>query len=303
MPSSKNINIKSRGKQGDVSINEFDLNQMVDHAAMVMIAKRGSGKSWVVRAILTHFARKIPMGIIIAPTDKMNSFYADFVPDSYIYYGFKPEIIKNLLDHQIWIIEKAKERKKQGKNTNTRAFIVMDDCLSSKGDWAKDQSVSTLLFDGRHYHITYILTMQFPLGIKPELRLNFDYVFLLADDTVSNQKRIFDHYAGIFPNFESFRQVFSQLTADFGTMVIVNRGVRDNILEKIYYYKAPDLSDQNGFKIGGNQYRKFDELNYNKDWRKEQGKGFDPEVAFSKQRLQRGKLTVNKVEKPKRGSR
>lgn len=303
MPNTKNINISSRGKSSDCPIYEFDLNQMVDHAAMVMIAKRGSGKSWVVRAILTHFARKIPMGIIISPTDEMNGFYHNFVPDSYIYYEFKAEVVENLLNHQRWIIEKQKERKKKGKETNTKAFIVMDDCLSSKGEWAKDQNVSKLLFDGRHYHITYILTMQFPLGIKPELRLNFDYVFLLADDTVSNQKRIFEHYAGIFPNFESFRQVFKQLTAEFGTMVIVNRGVRDNILEKIYYYKAPDLSNSN-IELGGNQYRKFNKLNYDQEWRKHKSEGFDADQAFNKKRLQSGKITVNKVGKTiKKGSK
>lgn len=145
--------------------------------------------------------------------------------------------------------------------------------------------------------------MQFPLGIKPELRLNFDYVFLLADDTVSNQKRIYEHYAGIFPNFEAFRQVFSQLTADYGTMVIVNRGVRDNVLEKVFYYKAPDVSNS-GIIIGGNQYRKFDKLNYDPEWSKHQNERFDADTAFSKKRLQGGtKLTVNKVKQPKKGTK
>ena len=84
----------------------------------------------------------------------------------------------------------------------------MDDCLGSKHAWAKDKPILEMFYNGRHFQITFILTMQFPLGIGPELRSNFDYVFLLADDFVSNQKRIYDHYAGMFPNFESFRRVF-----------------------------------------------------------------------------------------------
>ena len=69
-----------------------------------------------------------------------------------------------------------------------------------------------LLFNGRHYQLMYMLTMQFPLGITPELRCNFDYIFLLADDNTSNIKRMYEHYAGMFPDFNSFKQVFTQLT-------------------------------------------------------------------------------------------
>lgn len=297
MTNSKEITINHRGAKGECPINEFDLNQMVDHPSIVMIAKRGSGKSWVVRAILQFFSKKVPLGIIISPTDRMSSFYADFIPDSYIYYEFKSETIERMLERQKDIIKRQKERMKQGKQTNTRAFIVMDDCLSSKGEWAKDPAVSELLFNGRHYHIMYILTMQFPLGIKPELRCNFDYVFLLADDTVSNQKRIYDHYAGMFPNFEAFRQVFVQLTADFGSMVIVNRGVRNNFLEKVYFYKAPS-SKIEGY-IGGGQYKKFHGDNFNSRWNDKTSE-FDPDNAFSKKKLANAKVTVAKIEKPRR---
>lgn len=299
---SKEITIRHKGKAGECPINEFDLNQMVDHPSIVMIAKRGSGKSWVVRAILQHFSRKVPAGIIISPTDRMSNFYSCFIPDSYVYYTFQSDTIERLLNRQKDMIKRAKERQKDGKNTNTRAFIVMDDCLSSKGDWAKDPFISELLFNGRHYHIMYILTMQFPLGIKPELRCNFDYVFLLADDTVGNQKRIYEHYAGMFPNFEAFRQVFVQLTADFGSMVIVNRGVRNNFLEKVYYYKAPDCSNHNGM-IGGGQYKQFHENNFDKNWQDKNNTDFNKK--FSKSELQKKSLHVvlNQNQKTKRNSR
>lgn len=292
---SKEITISHRGKKGNCPISEFSLDSMVEHCALIMIAKRGSGKSWVVRAVLQHFSKTVPVGIVIAPTDRMNGFYSAFVPDIYIYYEFKADTIERILERQKDIIRRAKEKAKFGKIINTKAFIVMDDCLSSKGEWAKNPAISELLFNGRHYHIMYILTMQFPLGIKPELRCNFDYVFLLADDGVSNQKRIFDHYAGMFPNFEAFRQVFVQLTADFGCMVIVNRGVRNNFLEKVFFYKAPDFSHEKNL-IGSGQYKKFHYDNFNKDWMLGSGK-FDADERFSKNTLRTSKIIVSKVEK------
>jgi hypothetical protein len=247
-------------------IQEFNLSSMmVENPSIVMVAKRGSGKSWVVRAILQHF-RDIPVGTIISPTDRMNCFYGNFFPNTYIHYTFKTEIIEKLLYRQTKIIDKNDEYRKKGKRVDTRSFMVMDDCLASKKGWMTDPMISELLFNGRHYHIMYILTMQFPLGITPDLRNNFDYIFLLADDTTSNMKRLYDHYAGVFPDFNSFKQVFGQITQNFGSLVISNRGARSSFLDKVFYYKAPDTGDD--IKMGCRQLRKFHEKNYDSEWKK-----------------------------------
>jgi Poxvirus A32 protein len=265
MPNDKNIKLDLRGQSNSLPIKEFSLDDMVEDASIVMIAKRRSGKSWVVRAILHHYGKNISAGAIISATDRVNPFYRHFIPDTYIHFEFNSNLIKRIFQRQMYIRERAAERKKHGKKTNTKAFIVMDDCLADKGNWAKDKMIYELLFNGRHYEVTYILTMQFPLGIKPELRTNFDYIFLLADDTFSNQKRIFDHYAGMFPSFDAFRQVFTQLTTDHGCMVIKNGNTADGFLEKVMYYKAPNLTGVETI-IGGRQYNKFHEDNYNSKW-------------------------------------
>ena len=121
---------------------------------------------------------------------------------------------------------------------NFSGCIVLEDCLSSKGTWMKDPELLELFHNSRHYHITLITAMQFPLGIPPDIRCNFDYIFLLAEDFYSNQKRLYDHYAGMFPSFALFREVFLQLTENYGSMVIVNRGVSHTLLDKIFQFKA-----------------------------------------------------------------
>jgi hypothetical protein len=254
-------------------IKEFKLDSMCENPAIVMIAKRASGKSWVCRSILKHF-RHIPVGLIIAPTEKMANppFYSDFFPDAYIHYEYKSEIIEKLLFRQDIMIEKKMDREQQGKKPiDPRGFILMDDCLSKKGSWMKDQPIMELLFNGRHYQLMYMLTMQFPLGITPELRCNFDYIFLLKEDFYSNLKRLYDHYAGMFPTFDSFRLVFKELTANFGSMVIVNRGACDSFLDKIFWYRAQN--DSVGM-IGCNQFVEHHNENYDKLWKK-RNKGLD----------------------------
>lgn len=246
-----------------LEIKEFSLDSMAEHPAIVMIAKRASGKSWVCRSILKHF-KNIPAGVIIAPTEKMANppFYSDFFPDSYIHYAYKPELIDKILYRQDEMI--AKQQK--NPNVNPSAFILMDDCLASKGSWAKDAGIMELFFNGRHYRLMYILTMQFPLGITPELRGNFDYIFLLAEDIVSNKTRIYNHYAGMFPNFDSFNLVFSDLTKDFGAMVIVNRGARASLTDKVFWYKAKN--EPLDELIGCKQFVNNHKLNYDENWRR-----------------------------------
>ena len=275
-----------------LQIKEFKLSFMVENPAIVMIAKRASGKSWVCRDILKHF-KDIPVGVIIAPTEKMANppFYSAFFPDTYIHYQYKSETIEKILFRQHMMIEKEKDKQKLGIQIDPRGFILMDDCLSTKSSWMKDQPIMELLFNGRHYRLMYILTMQFPLGITPELRCNFDYIFLLAEDFYSNLKRLYDHYAGMFPTFDAFRAVFKELTNDFGCMVIVNRGARSSFLEKVFWFKA---SNEEVGMIGCEQFVDYHKNNYDSEWRK-RGKKIDIMEMYTKKNNVANDVKVEKV--------
>jgi hypothetical protein len=265
---SKNVVFAAHGR--GLEIQEFKLDSFTENPAICMIAKRNSGKSWVCRSILSYF-KFIPGGIIISPTEEMSCFYGKFFPDLFIYYEYKPEILSNLFARQELMIEKCKKYYKKKKKVDPRTFLVMDDCLASKGTWMKDKEILKMFFNGRHYKVMYILTMQFPLGITPELRCNFDYIFLLYDDFITNQKRLFEHYAGMFTSLDFFRQVFTQLTEDYGCMVIVNKGAKKNLTDKIFYFKAfNDKVDA----LGCSQFNNFDKNNFNKHW-KQDGQKFN----------------------------
>ena len=141
----------------------------------------------------------------------------------------------------------------------------MDDCMSSKGTWLKDPNILELFFNGRHHHLSFILTMQYSVGIPPEMRSNFDYIFLLAEDTISNRKRLYEHYAGMFPTFDIFQQVFSDITENYGIMVIDNRVHSKNLTDKVFWYKAKTVPT---FKIGCNKFHRYHNTAYDKDWNK-----------------------------------
>ena len=64
--------------------------------------------------------------------------------------------------------------------------------------WIRDQNIRSLFMNGRHYKILFIITMQYALGVPPSLRTNIDYVFILRENYVSNRKRLYEHYVGMF---------------------------------------------------------------------------------------------------------
>ncbi len=126
---------------------------------------------------------------------------------------------------------------KFNQNSNElKHAIVFDDCINFKEAWSNDHIFEESLINGRHWHITNIVSKQFPLGISPHLKSNFDYIFLFGDDNNNtNVKRLFKHFGCLFPNFNTFRQVFKQMTLRNGCMVIKNNGSHINIFNKVAY--------------------------------------------------------------------
>lgn len=80
----------------EIEFDEFSMNNMVDDPAILIVAKRGSGKSVITREIMEKMNEKINIFIVISNTEKVNPFYSKFVPDSYIYNEYKPSILEKI---------------------------------------------------------------------------------------------------------------------------------------------------------------------------------------------------------------
>jgi len=273
-----------------LQIKKFNIQEMVDHCTIAMIAKRASGKSFLTREIM-FLKRNISTAIAISRTEKLNHFYSDFIPDAYIYQEYTSDILSKIYERQAKMnSDNCKREKESKKSKDDSLMLIMDDCMSSKGTWLKDPNILELFFNGRHHHISFILTMQFSLGIPPELRSNFDYIFLLAEDTYSNQKRLYDHYAGMFPTFDIFRQVFADITENYGVMVIDNRIHSKNITDKVFWYKAKIVPN---FRVGSKKFKKYHKDNYDNNWNKKI-EIFNPDLSSKKNYI---KVCVEKVKK------
>jgi len=118
-----------------------------------------------------------------------------------------------------------------------RAFLILDDCFAND-EWVKDNNIKTMFMNGRHFNLTCIITIQPAMGMPPSLRANIDYTFICKDTNNSNLKRLYDHYARMFPTFEMFKNVFDRYTDDNGCLVIDNSSTSDKLEDQLYWYRA-----------------------------------------------------------------
>lgn len=241
----------------ELQLNKFDLSQINfdpkenKGPVIVLIGRRDTGKSYLVRDLLYH-QQDIPIGTVISGTEAGNGFYSEHIPKLFIHDEYNTAIIENILKRQKNVLKEVKKEIANYKKSkiDPRTFVILDDCLYDSS-WTKDKMMRLLFMNGRHWKVMLIITMQYPLGIPPNLRTNIDYVFILREPYIANRKRIWENYAGMFPTYESFAQVMDQCTENFECLVVNNNAKSNKLQDQIFWYKAEHHQD---FKLGSKEF-------------------------------------------------
>lgn len=230
----------------EFNIREFDMNRVGKNRVAIFIGKRHTGKSILVLDYLYH-NQDIPMGTCVSPTDEYNKTFSGKIPEMFIHEDFTPELLEKFV-HRQKIITKRKESDPAYRNIDHRAFLIFDDCLYDSKNWVNDKNIRFIFMNGRHVGITFLLTMQYLLGIPPSLRSNVDFIFICKETKTSIKKKLFEYYAGMFPTFEMFNQVLDECTKDYGCLVIDNTTASAKLEDQVFWYKA-DIKNLNNFKL------------------------------------------------------
>ena len=219
-----------------------------------MIGKKNTGKSTLIKAMMKKFENKGAC-IVISDTEISNKSFSGYVGDSYIFDTYTPELLKRIMKRQETAVSRLtrEERDANGRGEITRASLlfIMDDCAFSAKEWNKDPNIKRIFMNGRHFAITFVLTLQDPMLIRPALRTNADWVFLLKDNNYTNRKKLWEHYAGIFPTFDAFNSVMLACTHDYRCLVVNNRSLSNEIQDVIFWWKAPIYGK---FRVGDESY-------------------------------------------------
>ncbi len=253
----------SKSKQKCLELNRFQMHKMPKNSRIAIIGRPGTGKSTLIFDILYNH-RDIPMGIVMSGTEESNQSYSKCIPDTFIYGNYEQDKIDSVVKRQVKIRSReSKEENATGKEVEkSYVFMVLDDCMDDK-KWIKNTTIRGMFKNGRHWNILFLVAMQYSLDIPPELRMCFDYVFILKENINSNKKKLYDHYCGIFPSLDMFSQVLDNCTNDYSCIVINNKSISNDIKDVVYWYKADHDKIKNGFRIGCDAFWNYHKNNYN----------------------------------------
>ena len=232
------------------TLQKFDMGMLIERMEIdsrkspmiVIIGKKDTGKSFLVRDILYNAQRCFPVGTVISGTEVANEFFQHMVPSRFIHDKYTPEIVMSTIKRQLQAkMARNADKTAHGGHSSMdpRAFLILDDCLYD-ASWIQQESTRYVFMNGRHVDLTTIITMQYPLGITPNLRTNVDFVFILRENIIGNRRRIYENYAGMFPTFELFCQFMDQCTENFECMVICNSSQSNRLEDQVFWYKAAD---------------------------------------------------------------
>jgi len=260
--------------QGAMSVNlrKFEMKSIPQDAVCVFIGRRRTGKSTLVKDLLYHH-QDMPLGTVISGTEESNGFFKKMIPPLFIHGEYNPIILANFVKRQKLIMQKIQQDQERGVKSrlDPRCFLILDDCMYDDS-WTYDKNISYLFMNGRWLKVFFLITMQYPLGIKPALRTNVDYVFILREPYLTNRRRIFDNYGAAFPSFEFFCQIMDQCTQNYECLVINNNSQSNKLEDLIFWYKAQIHGD---FRIGAPEFWQHSAMHY-RDKDEEDVNQYDP---------------------------
>lgn len=280
----------------DLDIKYFDPSKMKTTSVVLLIGKRGSGKSTIAEDLMSYHTN-IGEGVCVSPTDKLTGFWRKHIPPLFIHHNYTPTITEDFLAHQSekWMAYKRKcketgEEMEEGKIDP--AFIIYDDCTYDKS-FLKNKGTRELLMNGRHSNVFVLITCQYLMDITPDLRGQIDYVIMLKDNNKNNREKLFKYFAGVFPSLAAFDETIRCCTENREAMVIDNTCASYNIEDVVSFYKAtPGLE----YKLGNPEYWEFGTVNYTSDDEGEQAGKDTYRAGMSKRDKERaGAFNVNKA--------
>lgn len=235
-------------------VRKFDPSTLKEHRIIIVVGKRGTGKSVLQRDLMYHLSKKLDFGLAMTPTEESADTFRQHIPDSWIYNGFSTTKLDTMLTMQRDMVKKKKAKS---------LFLLLDDCMYDKKT-LKGVGIRDLFMNGRHLNITLCNAVQYVMDMGPDLRTQVDYVFALRENIISNKNKLWKYFFGMFEKYDDFAKVMDKCTENHSCIVMDNTTGSCNVEECIFWYKANiNIED---FKIGSpdfwklsNSYMKTDE--------------------------------------------
>ena len=204
----------------------------IKNRTLTIIAKRNSGKSYLLMHLLQFSIENKDFHkiYVVSPTEKMNKFYSDIIPENCLLDKYEDEWVLCLIEK----MSKINAGKSKESDNPTHCLIILDGCTS---DVNMDQmkGLKMLYTRGRHSFISICVISQNLTSVSPVMRNNSDYV-LTGQLNASNVDSLCDNYRCPLITKKEFIKLYKQSTSDYNFFLINNNSVSDDVDNINSYY-------------------------------------------------------------------
>jgi Poxvirus A32 protein len=199
---------------------KMPINLNIVNKKVSLVAKRGSGKSILLKYVVDSCKEEFEKIFVFCPTECVNSFYSDMVDEKNIFSSWKEQWCESLISKMTESYEgkKIEERK--------NVLLIIDDVCSDT-NFHQSNSLKKLYARGRHINISIIITCQYLISLPPLARSNCDWLLAGQMNRQSVQLLCEEYMTGEISKID-FIKLYNRATKDYGFLLINNTSIKEN---------------------------------------------------------------------------
>jgi energy-coupling factor transporter ATP-binding protein EcfA2 len=225
-------------------------------AIYLVIGPSGSGKSRIISSLLFEKHHFIPLAIAISESETFNNAYEKHIPQLFINEKLTPEKIEDIQNRQLIATDQL---------VNPWCTMIMDDCMNKTNNLTENIHVN-LFKISRHQSLFTLVACQAVTDLKPTFINQCAGYFILRSENNDSRKKIYEKYASVIPDKKLFNALMDKLTSDNGCLFIYKRSTSSNWRDKVFWYKAPDLSCYEDWKAVSNDVIAFNKIRFDEKY-------------------------------------
>ena len=183
-----------------------------------ILGKTNSGKSVLLKYIVNQHKTEFDKIFVICPTEEINGFYSDLVPQNCIFSDFNEEWLNKL-------IKKLTDIRKENKEKKINVLLILDD-LGSDAKFITSDSFKRTCVRGRHLNISMIVSCQYLTQVPPICRSNICYL-IVGQMNIQSQQLLADEFLYGSIDRKEFLTMYHNATKDYGFLLINCNSVKN----------------------------------------------------------------------------
>lgn len=224
---------------------------------VLIIGHPGCGKSWLVKEFFYLGQDIYPVSRVWHGSEDTTSFYSSFTKSLYV----STEYTDRAFNHMIY-----RQKKVVNDKGNAKAIICFDDIGADPSIFnAKKSPFRVAAKNARNWGgVMLIFVIHHISEINRLIRSIPDFVFLFKTASREDVNDLFRFFGGAFENKRQFTAIYQQCTGEHKCMVIDLKSQSTKLKDKVYWYKAHDLTDWKNF--GCFEYKVWANTRYDRNW-------------------------------------